>query len=45
VATKMLRKYYTDLRIISPDRAASSSLRDLGYEKKTNGSLRHEFTI
>jgi short-subunit dehydrogenase len=43
VTTKMLRRFKTDSRTITPDRAAKTSLRDLGLEIKTNGSFRHEF--
>ena len=42
VATKMLNRFDTDLRTISPFRAAQASFRDLGIEKRTNGSFRHE---
>lgn len=39
----MLGRHKTDSRTITPERAAKTSLRDLGLESKTNGSIRHEF--
>lgn len=42
VNTKMLKRWTTNWRICSPERAAASSLRDLGIEKHTNGCMRHE---
>ena len=41
VATK-LNKVTSNMSIITPERAAHVSLRDLGYDSMTNGSLRHD---
>ena len=45
VATKMLRRFDTNSRTITPFRAAQASFRDLGIEKRTNGSFRHELVM
>ena len=45
VNTKMLKRNTTNIRICSAETAASSCLRDLGYERDTNGCLRHEVAV
>lgn len=41
VETK-LNKVTSNMSIITPERAAHTSLRDLGYDSATNGSIRHD---
>ena len=45
VTTKMLRRFNTDSRTITPQRAADTCFRDLGYTPMTRGSFRHEWTM
>lgn len=41
----MLKRWKTDFRVCSPERAAATCLRDVGIETTTNGCWRHEFNI
>jgi len=43
VDTKLLSKKGSKTSMISPERAANSSFRDLGLYSVTRGALRHEF--
>lgn len=45
VATKLLGKFKTDMRTITPDTAAKSCLRDLGIHPLSNGSGKHEVAM
>jgi len=42
--TKMLKRYKTDSRTITPQRAADCCFRDLGLQPMTRGAFRHEYT-
>jgi hypothetical protein len=42
VATKMLSRKDTNIRVISPARSAETSLRDLGFMPWTFGAWNHE---
>lgn len=45
VTTKMLKRYKTDSRTITPERAAKCCFRDLGYMAMTRGSFRHDMSM